>query len=113
MFRTQQFSSTLLMGPAGTSWFWASRPMAGKRKHQIDGQRKVVFIKNKPHFFFGGGGGGGARPDWAGPQESCRGRYSMSGQAGTHCTAQAPELGRSSRKLEAQEKVYLDKYDIP
>ena len=37
MFRTQQSSSTLLMGPAGTSWFWASRPMAGKRKHQIDG----------------------------------------------------------------------------
>ena len=108
MFRTQQSSSTLLMGPAGTSWFWASRPMAGKRKHQIDGQRKVVFIKNKPHFF---GGGGEAGHGWDGPQESCRGRYE--GQAGTHCTAQAPELGRSSRKLEAQEKVYLDKYDIP
>ena len=96
MFRTQQFSSTLLMGPAGTSWFWASRPMAGKRKHQIDG-----------------GEGGGERPGRAGLVRRSLAGVGMSGQAGTHCTAQAPELGRSSRKLEAQEKVHLDKYDIP
>ena len=61
----------------------------------------------------GGGGGGGERPGRAGLVRRSLAGGGMSGQAGTHCTAQAPELGRSSRKLEAQEKVHLDKYDIP
>ena len=71
MFRTQQSSSTLLMGPAGTSWFWASRPMAGKRKHQIDGGE--------------GGGRGRAGLGWSAGVLQGEVQYEWAGWYALHC----------------------------